>query len=277
HRCLERRCSSPTENSINRFRRLRHRRPQLQHLLRPRLRPLLRRVRRPDRTCCLKHCRRTTEQQICPHLRQRPLQSRCQLQRRHRNQFQRAHRQSPQHLHLLRRRLLEIMSKENQSEASVLDHLYLSISTSFGLTAFCLFVACSAAQAQSDSKIVSEIRAVLESQQQAWNRGDIEGFMNGYARAATTTFVSEDKVERGWETVRDRYKKKYSDRAKMGTLAFSDLEITPLGEGAALVLGRWKLKRAQDQPHGCFTLILRRTSEGWRIVHDHTSATPPPR
>src|SRR5437870_11434519 len=71
-----------------------------------------------------------------------------------------------------------------------------------------------------------EIRAVLQSQQEAWNRGDIDGFMNGYARGPTV-FVSEDKVTRGWETVRDRYRKKYSDRAKMGTLTFSDLEITP--------------------------------------------------
>jgi len=160
--------------------------------------------------------------------------------------------------------------------------MFRELFSSFRLTAFCLFVACSAAQAQSDSKIVSEIRAVLKSQQQAWNRGDIDGFMNGYAHerrqsgSDSTVFVSEDKVTRGWQTVRDRYKKKYSDRAKMGTLAFSDLEITPLGDGAALVLGRWKLKRAQDQPHGCFTLILRRTSEGWRIVHDHTSTAPPP-
>ncbi len=144
----------------------------------------------------------------------------------------------------------------------------------------CLFVACSSARAQSDSKIVSEIRTVLESQQQAWNRGDVDAFMNGYAHGRrqsgsdSTVFVSEDKVTRGWQTVRDRYKKKYSDRAKMGTLAFSDLEITPLGNDAAVVLGRWKLKRAQDQPHGCFTLIFRRTSEGWRIVHDHTSAAP---
>src|SRR2546428_14047605 len=78
-----------------------------------------------------------------------------------------------------------------------------------------------------------EIRAVLQSQQEAWNRGDIDAFMNGYARGSrfgpdATIFVSEDKVTRGWETVRDRYRKKYSDRAKMGTLTFSDLEITPL-------------------------------------------------
>jgi beta-aspartyl-peptidase (threonine type) len=57
----------------------------------------------------------------------------------------------------------------------------------------------------------------------------------------------------------------------MGLLTFSDLEITSLGPDAAVVLGRWKLKRAQDQPHGRFTLIFRKTADGWRIVHDHTS------
>jgi ketosteroid isomerase-like protein len=99
--------------------------------------------------------------------------------------------------------------------------------------------------------------------------------MNGYARSASTVFVSEDTVRRGWETVRERYRKKYSDRAKMGTLTFSNLDITLLSPDAAVVLGRWSLKRANDQPHGRFTLIFKRLPEGWRIVHDHTSAAPP--
>jgi ketosteroid isomerase-like protein len=120
----------------------------------------------------------------------------------------------------------------------------------------------------------AQIRAVLRAQQDAWNRGDIDGFMNGYARAKSTIFVSEDSVRRGWEMVRDRYKKNYADRAKMGVLTFSDLEVTPLSSDAAVVLGRWHLKRVQDRPHGRFTLIFRKTTDGWRIVHDHTSAAP---
>ena len=118
----------------------------------------------------------------------------------------------------------------------------------------------------------AQIRSVLRAQQDAWNRGDIDGFMNGYARSASTVFVSEDTIRRGWETVRERYRKKYSDRAKMGTLAFSDLEIMLLSPDAGVVLGRWSLKRANDQPHGRFTLIFKRLPEGWRIVHDHTSS-----
>jgi uncharacterized protein (TIGR02246 family) len=130
---------------------------------------------------------------------------------------------------------------------------------------------------ENQEAAAAQIRAVLRAQQDAWNRGDIDGFMNGYAHSRSTVFVSEDSVRRGWETVRARYKKKYSDRAKMGVLTFSDLEITPLGPDVTVVLGRWQLKRAQDQPHGRFTLIFRKTADGWRIVHDHTSAAPPAR
>ncbi len=132
--------------------------------------------------------------------------------------------------------------------------------------------AAPAGEKQDRVNAVAQIRSVLRAQQDAWNRGDIDAFMKGYARSRSTIFVSEDTVRRGWETVRDRYRKKYSDRAKMGLLTFSDLEITSLGSEAAVALGRWKLKRAQDQPHGRFTLIFRKTADGWRIVHDHTSA-----
>ena len=121
----------------------------------------------------------------------------------------------------------------------------------------------------------AQIRSVLQAQQDAWNRGDIDGFMNGYARSASTVFISEDTIRRGWQTVRDRYREKYSSRAKMGTLAFSDLEIALLSPDSAVVSGRWRLKRANDEPHGRFTLILKRLPEGWRIVHDHTSAASP--
>jgi ketosteroid isomerase-like protein len=131
------------------------------------------------------------------------------------------------------------------------------------------------AAAQQTETAVAQIRSVLQAQQDAWNRGDIDGFMNGYARSASTVFISEDTVRRGWETVRDRYRKKYSSRTKMGTLTFSDLETTLLSSDSAMTSGRWKLKRANDQPHGRFTLILRRLPEGWRVVYDHTSAGPP--
>ena len=117
----------------------------------------------------------------------------------------------------------------------------------------------------------TQIRSMLDAQASAWNRGDIDGYMDGYARGDATEFVSGDTVTRGWQTVRDRYAKKYDSREKMGTLTFSEVVVRPLGDDAAFVTGCWQLAREADQPHGCFTLLFRRLPEGWRIVHDHTS------
>jgi uncharacterized protein (TIGR02246 family) len=122
------------------------------------------------------------------------------------------------------------------------------------------------------AKDAKAIQAVLDAQVAAWNRGDIEAFMDGYERSGKTVFVGGDNVTRGWQTVLDRYKRNYDTREKMGTLKFSDLEISPLGNDSALVLMRWHLQRAKDEPHGRSTLIMRRTKKGWKIIHDHSSA-----
>jgi uncharacterized protein (TIGR02246 family) len=129
-------------------------------------------------------------------------------------------------------------------------------------------------ESKRDAKTITAVRTVLDAQRDAWNRGDIEGYMDGYARSADITFVSGDTITRGWQTVHDRYKKNYDSREKMGTLTFSDLETRVLSNDAAVTIGRWHLQRTGDEPHGRFTLVFRRTRQGWRIVHDHTSSAP---
>ena len=123
-----------------------------------------------------------------------------------------------------------------------------------------------------DIKAANSIKAVLDAQAAAWNRGDLEGYMDGYDRSSNTEFVGGDTITRGWQTVLDRYRRNYNSREKMGVLTFSELEINILSKDAALVLGRWHLKRANDEPHGTFTLLFRKTKAGWRIVHDHSSS-----
>jgi len=135
-----------------------------------------------------------------------------------------------------------------------------------------LLCASIGAQTSADQKSVDAIKAVIDAQRDAWNRGDIEGYMLGYDKSDNTVFVSGDNVTRGWNTVLERYKKSYDSREKMGQLEFSDLEITMLGKDSAVVLGRWLLKRSKDEPHGRFTLIFKKTKSGWRIIHDHTSS-----
>ena len=87
-----------------------------------------------------------------------------------------------------------------------------------------------------------------------------------------TVFVSGDNVTRGWKTVLERYKKNYDTPEKMGKLTFSDLEMNMLSKDTAVVIGKWLLKRSNDEPHGRFTLIFKKTGHGWRIIHDHTSS-----
>jgi beta-aspartyl-peptidase (threonine type) len=141
---------------------------------------------------------------------------------------------------------------------------------------FAVLLDASAALAQADNRNnanAAAVRAVLEAQAAAWNRGDIDGYIDGYARDEMTTFISGDTVTRGWKTVLDRYKQTYDTREKMGTLAFSELNIIGFGD-VYIVTGRWQLTRHGDTPRGRFTLLLRRTPAGWRIFHDHTSSAP---
>lgn len=126
--------------------------------------------------------------------------------------------------------------------------------------------------ARNDTAARAAIRALLQDQVEAWNRGDIEAFMAGYARTDSLRFASGGNVYRGWQAALDRYRTTYPDRAAMGTLAFDRLDVQVLAPRTALVFGAWRLTRAADAPNGLFTLLLKRRPEGWRIVHDHTSS-----
>ena len=119
------------------------------------------------------------------------------------------------------------------------------------------------------------IPSILNEQQAAWNRGDVVGFMKGYWNSPELTFAGSGSITRGWQPVLARYRKNYPDTQAMGHLDFSELEVHPLGNDAAFVLGRWHLKRSSGEIGGVFTLVFQRFPEGWRIIHDHTSADGP--
>ena len=116
------------------------------------------------------------------------------------------------------------------------------------------------------------ITAVLDRQQKAWNRGDVDAFLLGYWHSPELTFSGSSGVSRGWDGVMARYKKNYPDQAAMGHLDFSELEYRFLGPDAALVLGRWHLNRDKGDAGGVFSLVWQRLPEGWKIIHDHTSS-----
>ena len=128
----------------------------------------------------------------------------------------------------------------------------------------------------ADPSDESQIRAVLDMQTAAWNRGDIDTFMTGYWNSEQTEFLGANGVAHGWQAVLDRYHHSYPDRKTMGTLTFSDLEVHLTCTDAAYVVGKFHLARESDQPSGVFSLDFRKFPEGWRIVLDHTTAFPAP-
>jgi beta-aspartyl-peptidase (threonine type) len=117
------------------------------------------------------------------------------------------------------------------------------------------------------------IKHLLVSQVEAWNHGDLEGFMKGYWNSPDLTFYSGTSITKGWAPTLARYKQRYqSEGREMGKLEFQDLDIDLLSRRSAVVTGKWQITMKTGQtPHGLFTLILKRMPEGWRIVHDHTS------
>lgn len=138
---------------------------------------------------------------------------------------------------------------------------------------FTVILALVPSQAQPPAADDKSVRAVLDAQVTAWNKGDLDGFMKGYWKDEKLTFISGGNITRGWEPTRQRYVKRYQaeGKDKMGTLSFDELEVEMLGSDAALVRGRFKLVRGEKSDWGRYTLVLRKFPEGWRIVHDHTS------
>lgn len=132
----------------------------------------------------------------------------------------------------------------------------------------------SLAQKNSPHDIKGSIERVLNAQVQAWNDHDLEKFMQGYWQSPELTFFSGGHASRGWDEALERYRKRYQGEGhEMGKLEFANLNIQPLSPRAALVRGEWHLTTSDGKnPHGLFTLIFRKFPEGWKIIHDHTSA-----
>ena len=117
------------------------------------------------------------------------------------------------------------------------------------------------------------IRRMMEQQQAAWNRKDLEAFMSGYWNSPDLTFFSGAREAKGWQAALDRYKKAYQSAGhEMGRLEFTNLRIEMLCPDAAFVRGEFRLTMSDGKkPQGLFTLVLRKFPEGWKIVHDHSA------
>ena len=129
-----------------------------------------------------------------------------------------------------------------------------------------------AALPEEAARIEADIRALLEQQAGAWNEGDLVRFVADYLDSPRMRFASGGSVRYGSDDVLDRYRRSYPDRAAMGVLTFTDLDVRVLSDEYVFVFGRYNLERENDAPTGLFTLLFERTEDGWKISHDHTSS-----
>ena len=138
---------------------------------------------------------------------------------------------------------------------------------------------CALPRLYADGSDEAAIRAAVQSQAEAWNRGDIPAFMQVYEKSPETTFIGTN-IGKGYERILERYQKNYSTREQMGTLSFRDLDVRMLPGSCgkaefAVVTGRFHLQRTQrgeaTKDDGVFSLVWRKGPQGWKIVLDHTS------
>ena len=146
--------------------------------------------------------------------------------------------------------------------------------TAWPATLLLMMTAACAAPQTPASDASRDVKAVWTAQVEAWNRGDLDGFMAGYWRSPDLVFFSSGTQTRGWQATLDRYRARYqATGTHMGVLDFPQLDLVMLGTEAALIRGRWRLKMPDGKElSGMTSVTFRKQPEGWRIVHDHSSA-----
>lgn len=124
---------------------------------------------------------------------------------------------------------------------------------------------------QYEQENIKAIQAILQNQTVAWNKGDLDAFMVGYWDNDSLVFIGKLGPTYGFKNTLANYKKNYPDTTHMGKLNFDIVSVKPLSDNHYFVIGKWFLQRSVGNVNGVFTLVFRKTKEGWKIISDHSS------
>lgn len=124
---------------------------------------------------------------------------------------------------------------------------------------------------QYEQENIKAIQAILQNQTVAWNKGDLDAFMVGYWDNDSLVFIGKLGPTYGFKNTLANYKKNYPDTSHMGKLNFDIVSVKPLSDNHYFVIGKWFLQRSVGNVNGVFTLVFRKTKEGWKIISDHSS------
>lgn len=135
----------------------------------------------------------------------------------------------------------------------------------------CLLLALFSSVSFSQTKDETAIRNVLQAQEIAWNKGDLEKYMQGYWKNDSVMFIGKSGITYGWQKTLDNYKKGYPGKEAMGKLNFTLLEMKPISAQYYFIVGKWHLQRTIGNLEGIFTLLFKKINGEWVIVADHSS------
>lgn len=130
-------------------------------------------------------------------------------------------------------------------------------------------VACNKASNKSDAS--TAISKVMQQQTAAWNKGDLEAFMQPYWQSDSLIFIGKKGITKGWNKTLANYKQSYPDKAAMGRLVFDIYSTQQLSDSSAYTIGKWELFRSKDTLSGHYTLLWKKRNNNWQIVADHSS------
>ena len=136
------------------------------------------------------------------------------------------------------------------------------------LPLFLLFLSLTSLGQSNDEK---EVRKILNTQNEAWNRGDVESFMVGYWENDSLMFIGSSGITYGYQNTLANYKKRYPDKDAMGGLTFTLIQVKTLSSEYIHVTGKWHLKRSIGDVGGHFSLVFRKIANKWLIISDHSS------
>lgn len=129
---------------------------------------------------------------------------------------------------------------------------------------------------EDEADLRSSVESMLTESAAAWNRGDLDGFMADYLESDATTYIGGSGLLAGYEAIRGRYAPLFATGAERDSLRFEGIRVRRLGAVDGLISARWILHRnGTITSSGPFTLIVRHTSGGWRVIHHHSSSDPP--
>ena len=138
----------------------------------------------------------------------------------------------------------------------------------FSIFIICLIGFYSLGQTNNDK---SQILALMQEQENCWNKGDLTGFMQGYWKNDSLMFIGKSGITYGWQQTLSNYQKGYPDTASMGKLSFTILEVSPLSNKYYHVVGKWHLARSKGDLQGYYTLLFKKIKGKWFIIKDHSS------